>query len=311
MGKEANYTNVISKLFHCPLCTGNIKYSKDCFICTNKHTFIFNNNILYLSSQFTKKDIQLSRTRWESLYKKETIKKVTLNDALANSYIKSYLKIIKKEEIKNYFIDLGAGLGLMSLVINKQFKKLPILIDFSEDALIKAQKIFKDNKAEGVFIYADITENIYISNASKFFFSSMSLEYFKKIENAFIHLHNALQRNGKLVFILPKISLSTLTFHQLRSGDIPFIPVLRHVYEFIHLHVFRSRFLKTGYNISYSIGFIKKVVERTGFTIIRYGDLDMEYDLRGFKPKIIRVSLKKLTKHPLVSPLVYFEVIKK
>lgn len=302
--------SIVKKLFRCPKCKGSFVLNGSVLECNQcRASYPIKNDIYFINNKLKKKDIKLSQKSWEKIYKEED-KSFSLSEAEKNIYVKAYLKFVKKEDIKEYFVDLGSGLGLMALVVSKKFRKIPILIDFSPQALFLSKKIFEKNKVKGIFICADVTSDIYKENSFQYFFSSMSLEYFKNLTSAFKLLNKALSKNGKLTFIIPKISITTLTYHQFRSGDIPDLPIIRSIYEIIHLKLLKGRRLKTGYNVSYRIGKIKKVAVETGFNISQYGDLKMNYQLAFIKSRLLKKLGLLLVKNSWFSPLMFF-VIKK
>ena len=301
MQKNTKDISTVVELFQCPKCEGELSGFVTKLICVHcKNVYPIKNGIIFLKSNF-KSDVKLSYGKWKKLYLSEKKKAVTLKDAEQNSYIKAYLRFMKKGDMNGHFVDLGAGLGLMSLVVAKRFGKIPILIDFSSAALHEAQSIFKQNNARGIYICADITDPIYKKSAIGYFFSSMSLEYFKDIRSALELLYRSLTQNGMLLCVIPKVSLTTLTYHQFRSGDIPDVPFVKEVYEFLHLKIFKSKFLKTGYNISYRKSKIEKMLKGIGYKIIHSGDLQMSYQfaLLPFGKNLAQ----SVVGHPWFSPL--------
>jgi len=300
----------IIQTFVCPTCGGKLFFHDSAFICACSKRYPIKNDIVLLNKKISRDDVKLSLRSWNKLYRKQNKINISYQEALQNSYIQAYLHFVKKHMINDYFIDIGAGSGMMALVVNKLYKKNPILIDFSLDALFEAKENFKSNKANGIFVCADITQNIFKKNSNQFFFSAMSLEYFKNLEEVFDHLHTALVKRGRLVFIIPKISLSTLTYHQLKSGDIPHVFGLKHLYEFIHLKILRGRYLKTGYNLSYTISRIKKMVTKSGFKIIYAGNLIMDYQFNSISNQMIKSLFKYIVKFSLFNPLMVFVIEK-
>lgn len=300
----------ITHTFVCPACGGKLFFHDSIFICSCRRKYPIKNGIVLLNKKISRDDVRLSLRSWNRLYRKQGNRNITYQEALHNSYIQAYLHFVKRNMIRDYFIDIGAGNGMMALVVNKLYKKIPILIDFSLDALLEAKENFRSNKADGIFVCADITQGIFRKNSNQFFFSAMSLEYFKNLEEVFDHLQIALVKRGRMVFIIPKISLSTLTYHQLKSGDIPHVFGLKHIYEFIHLKVLKGKYLKTGYNLSYTISHMKKMVTKSGFKVIYAGDLIMDYQFNSISNKMVKSLFKYISKFSLFDPLMIFVIEK-
>ncbi len=137
----------------------------------------------------------------------------------------------------------------------------------------------------------------------------MSLEYVKDTQKALHESFRVLKPNGKIVAILPVVSLTTLSYHQLR-GDIPNVPVLRNIMEFVHITVLKGKYMHYGYEQSFTVQSLRNSFAKAGFIVNKIDFFDTNYSLE-FIPSTIRTHAKNLLRHKIFWPLVYVEAVKR
>lgn len=250
-------------------------------------------------------DVILSQKRWEAIYKADKLKNY-INDPIIVSY-KKFLDRYRDGFKRGIFLDLGCGIAYVSSLLAKEGVSV-LGIDISKEAILKSQTLFKKNKLNGKFIQGDLLSLPLMDNSVSFIYSCMSLEYVKDTQKAINEVYRVLKPNGRMVAILPVISLTTLTYHQLR-GDIPNIPFIKQFFELIHIKILKGKYMHYGYEQSFTASMLRRLFRNAGFTVKTIDYFDMHYPL-VFIPKIIRSYFQKILKHRLFWPLVYVEAEK-
>lgn len=250
-------------------------------------------------------DVILSQKRWEVIHKSQKIRNLS-NDPTISSY-KAFLNIYKNDLKKGIFLDLGCGIAYVSSLLAKEGVEV-LGIDVSKEAIFKSKDLFKRNKLPGKFIEADLLNLPLKSNSVNFIYSCMSLEYVKDTQKAVDEAYRVLRKNGKIVIIVPIISLTTLTYHQLR-GDIPNLPYIKNFMEWFHIKVLKGRYMKYGYEQSFTRKGLERIFKNSGFKINKVGYFDMHYPI-AFIPSFIRPFIKKILRYRIFWPLVYIEAVK-
>ena len=254
-------------------------------------------------------DVALSKKRWEGIYKKTSWndKQDYHTDPTIRSY-KRFLDRYKKYYNEGTFLDLGCGIAWTTAVLAKEGINT-VGIDISSEAIQKSKAIFKKDGLKGRFIQADLLA-LPLKNASvDFIYSCMSIEYVRDTQKAVDEAFRVLKPNGVMVAIVPTVSLTTLTYHQLR-GDIPQIPIIKQLMEWLHLKVLKGKYMQYGYEKSFTPSHLRSLFLHSGFHIKKIDYFDMHYPVT-FVPLIIRPFAQKLLKYRLFWPLVFVEATKK
>lgn len=253
-------------------------------------------------------DVILSQKKWEQMYRQEAWS--NNNNYQKDPTILAYKRFLEKykEKFSNgVFLDLGCGVAWTSALLAR--KGVSILgIDISSEAISKSKALFKKEKLKGKFLQANLL-NLPLKNESvSFIYSCMSLEYVRDTQKAVNEACRVLKRKGTIVAILPVISLTTLSYHQLR-GDIPNLPMLRPLMEWLHINVLKGKYMHYGYEQSFTPALLQKVFTHSGFIVKNIAYFDGYYPI-AFVPLIIRPYMQRLLKYRLFWPLVYIEAIK-
>lgn len=250
-------------------------------------------------------DIILSQKRWEAIYKADKLKNY-VNDPIIASY-KKFLDKYRKDFKKGIFLDLGCGIAYTSSLLAKEGVCV-LGIDLSNEAILKSRALFKKNNLKGKFIQADLLQLPLKDHSIEFIYSCMSLEYVKDTQRAVKEAYRVLKKGGKCVVIVPVISLTTLTYHQLR-GDIPNLPIIKQIFEWFHITLLKGKYMHYGYEQSFTASLLKTLFKKAGFTLNSVDYFDMHYPI-SFVPRIIRPYFQKVLKFRPFWPLMYIEVRK-
>ena len=250
-------------------------------------------------------DVLLSEDRWEKIYKSHRLKSFT-KDPTVLSY-KRFLDKYKSDLRKGIFLDLGCGVAYLSALLAKEGVDV-LGVDISKEAIEKSKGLFKKNNLKGNFIEADFL-NLFLKDESiNFVYSCMGLEYVRDTQQAIGETFRVLKKGGKIVAIVPVISLTTLTYHQLR-GDIPDLPIIKNLMEFIHVKLLKGKYMHYGYEKSFTPRGIRNMFLKSGFKVSKIDYFDMYYPI-AFMPKAIRPHFQKILKYRPFWPLIYIEARK-
>lgn len=292
----------------CPVCNESLIKDRNLLTCSScEKSYFQNDNVIDFIEPKLSADVLFSKQKWEEIYRSKKVYKSDYKiDPTILSY-KSFLDKYKREIKRGIFLDLGCGVAWISALLAKNGVRV-IGLDISRKAIIRSRALFKREKLDGSFLKADLLSLPFKDNVIKFIYSCMSLEYVRDTQAAINEAYRVLKVNGTMVAILPTISLITLTYHQLR-GDIPNIPIIKQIFEFMHIKIFKGRYMQYGYEQSFSPELLKKMFLNAKFKINKIDYFDIHYPI-PFIPKIIRVYFQKILRYRLFWPLMYIEVSK-
>lgn len=299
---------LLSSNLQCPFCRNDVivkKQSVSCTTCSGSFPVI--NSVPFFSPQASASDIALSQKRWDGLYKDERITSSSpMTDKTVASYVSFLMPYLKK--MKKGTLDLGCGIAWTGYALAR--KDIPLTgIDISHEAVLKSQALFHARRAKGSFIQGDLTALPFRDESFPFIYSCMSLEYVKHTDRALRESFRVLEKKGTMIAIVPVVSLTTLTYHQTR-GDIPGIPVIKQVMELLHIRLLRGRYMKYGFEQTFTVGSLRKLFLHAGFTVNTIDFFPMYYPL-AFLPESWQAPARRLLHHRLFWPLVYIEAVKR
>ena len=79
--------------------------------------------------------------------------------------------------------------------------------------------------------------------------------------------------------------------------------------EFIHIKMFKGKYLKYGYGQTSFIGSIKKSLRETPFQLLDIGYFDIYYPVQ-FAPRVIKPFIRKILRFRPFWPIAYVEIMK-
>lgn len=251
-------------------------------------------------------DVVLSKQRWEHLHKKETLRRTIQKDPTIQSYWR-FLSRYKKDFQKGALLDLGCGVAWVSSLLARDGVRV-VGIDISREAINKSKRLFRTQAATGTLVQGDLLNLPFQDARFSFIWSCMSLEYVRDTRRAIEEAYRVLAPNGKMIAVVPVVSLTTLTYHQLR-GDIPNVPLLKQFMEWFHLNLMKGKFMAYGYEQSFTPGQLRRLFESAGFGVNTVDYFPMHYPI-AFVPAIIRPFVQSILTFRPFWPLVYIEAEK-
>lgn len=266
---NADGVNMIQ--FKCPFCGGVLELKrKKCNAC-GKSIKTFGKNIYSFLPEFREKDIRLSQEKWEKLYKKTDRKKILQDfNAYRDLYFQdTYDQVKEAFRLKNcVYLEIGCGEFVFGNLIAKDCK-LVIGVDFSVSALLSARKLMEENGVKNyLLIHADINRLPFADNQIDLIYGGGVIEHFDSTERVVRELYRVLRKGGVSFNTVPYLNLGALTYRQI-WGNIPDLPVLKQIYEFIHMKIFRGKTMRFGYEKSFTAGKLRRIHRKAGFREVR------------------------------------------
>lgn len=301
---EKEYLDVIV----CPVCKEEIVIKENKIDCTTcKRKYYIRNGIPVLLPDALPIGSSISKEKWGSLYGKHKLNRnYKTNETLVS--MDNFLLKYKKFYSKGIFLDLGCGITWTGAMVAKRGASV-LGIDISYEGLYKSKLLFSQEKLKGFFVQGSFLHLPFKDNSVQFIYAGLSvLEYEKDMVDALLESYRVLKPGGKMVGTFPVASLTTLTYQQLR-GDVPNIPIIKPIAEFVHVKLFKGKYLRYGYGQTSFIGHIKKNFSKTNFKVLDIGCFNTFYPI-NFVPSILKPLVRRLLKSRPFWPVAYIEVVK-
>lgn len=224
----------------------------------------------------SKNNLVNNQQNWEEFYRKKFNKKNVLKEY--NYYKENILQdtldqIFKvwKPKRDDIYLEIGCGPCFLGLEIAKRTNVQVIGIDFSPSALKVAKYLFKREKIKNSkFILADITNIPLPNNSVNIVFGGGVIEHFEDVQEIINEIYRILRKGGIAYNTVPLLNIGSLTYRQL-WGNIPYIPVIRNIFEFIHIKILKAKHLRFGFEFSFLPSSLISMHKKAGFRKIEVG----------------------------------------
>lgn len=278
------------KLLACPRCKNKLRLSKNelvCSRCSSRYGFLSGFPVLIPGLT---DDVKLSMQKWDSLYRKKLESGEYLKD-LYDYQTNHQPKIVRQIE-RNYkikredvYLEIGCGPGYLGLYFGKK-GAMVIGIDFSIGALKIARKLARIyNIKNTLFVCGDITQMPFVSNSVNLVYGGGVIEHFRDTKIVISELNRVLKKGGVSFNTVPCLNVGTI--YRLRWGNIPNVPVVRQIFEFINLNILRGRHMTFGYELSFLRSTLKNLHKEVGFRKVLIDRFDTYLVLESV-PSIIK-----------------------
>lgn len=296
------------KILSCPQCTSDIEIESENtgLICSNKRCrlkFSVIDDIPVMLPQNLKEDLVISQQKWDQEYRQHhDLEKIDLSGDLELIDALAHINKFKKNR-EGFFLEAGCGPSKVSCLLAKEGIRT-VGIDFSLNALRLSKALFQREGVKGHFVYGDILNMPFKDNVFSFVYTGGVIEHFRDTQKAVNEIYRCLVMNGLTTNTVPYISLST-PYRILRWGNIPDIPLIKESIEFIETNLFRKKFMRFGYEKSFTQRKMKKLFSNAGFKNVKINLFKTYYPLEWIKFKPLKKMLTTVANSRLFWPMIY------
>lgn len=267
-----------------------------CPYCDKKFSILNSNTISLLPESALSEKISLEK--WEKLYQKQ-FKNGNYWEA-AENYQQNYLedtifqlndaRVITPQTI---FLEIGCGLMFLGQKIAKK-AKMVIGVDFSPTALKIADRMFREKGIKNyLLVLGDIQQMPLKEGIIDLIYGGGVIEHFKDTQKCVNELYRVLGTGGVSFNTVPYLNVGALTYRQV-WGDIPNIPFLKQLAEFIHIKLLRGKHMRFGYGLSFLGSTLRKIHKRARFKKVEVDKFEakllLEFAPKQFRPLLIKLA---------------------
>lgn len=301
--------NKLLKILCCPDCKGGLileEKSLFCYVCKRHYKII---DGIPVFNEFSKdgREIILSKKKWHDFYEKFDWEKGRKDYACLNlPYIYKYLYPMNKRDA---FLEIGGGASYLSFDVAKR-GAIVVSVDFDLNILKTAKKHFSDNQCLCYFVCADICRLPFKQDIFNCSAGIGVLEHSFNVLGATQEISRVTKKNGYTFQTVPCFSFNTLINSSLRFGTIPHIPILNHIFYFIHIRLLKGKHMRCGYEQSFTIKYLKRLFRNGDFNKIEIDFYDYNQTLFKKYSKVLSRLCYRLVRCRLFWDIVYIKAIK-
>ena len=305
------------EILRCPECHSSLlEYDDKSIICENcKCSYEVREGIPVFLSEKKSHDINLSISKWDENYKANFDRYIEdIDEHIESRDIKDVLKYIDNfwsHRNNCLYLEIGCGPMLLGLHMARRGHRV-IGIDSSFEALRLAREIFSkklQNNNGALFICADVKKMPLAADSIDLIYGGGVIEHFDNLKGSVSELYRVCKSGGAAFNTVPCLSLGALTYRQL-WGNIPDLPVIKQMAEFIHIGLLKSRHMKFGYEKSYLVSKLRRVFKKAGFSGVDIGYFDCNLKFEFVRNNGLKEVLKRVARNRLFWPMVYVSSIK-
>lgn len=307
-GEAEMSTFNLTKILACPNCLSEVKLRSEYLFCTScRQKFSINRNIPVLLPSFLPDDIRLTRREWDRNYSDWI--KGSASDYYVDyrdNYLEDTLRPIKHllgNKKNRTYCEIGCGPGILGLNLAQMGYNVTG-IDLSLKGLIVAKKLYRKMKTKGSFVCGDILNMPFQDNSLNLIYGGGVIEHFKDTQRALGEIYRVLAKEGSAFLTVPYLSLGALIYRQ-RNGNIPDIPIIGKIFEFLHVKIFKRKYMTFGYEKSFTKNKLREIFLKAGFRKIKIDFFECHLPFNHFKNEIFKRLLRKVAKLELFRPMVY------
>lgn len=213
---------------------------------------------------------------------------------------------IWKPKKTDIYLEIGCGPCFLGLEIAKITGVKVIGIDFSSKALRAAKYLFKKEKNKNAqFILGDITNIPLPDNSVNFIFGGGVIEHLENVQDAIDEMFRVLKKGGRVYNTVPFLNIASLTYRQV-WGNIPYIPLVKNIFEFIHIRLLGGKHMRFGYELSFLPSTLYKMHLNSGFKKIEIDKFTVNLVFEYLPFSILRKIAIHISNHSILFwPIIY------
>jgi ubiquinone/menaquinone biosynthesis C-methylase UbiE/uncharacterized protein YbaR (Trm112 family) len=249
----------------CPSCRGGVRRESTALACQQcgARYDVVDGVPIFAHLESLEPDVRLSRGKWQRQWQ-------GLNwDAARADYATDNLPYIYRHlpppARGQRFLEIGSGPGFLAFDMARRGAD-SVCLDLDIDVLRLAKRNAEASSARISFVCGNMNQLPFRTNVFDVSAGIGVLEHSRSIETTVRELARVTRTTGLTFQTVPYCSLLTLVNASLRFGTIPRMPVLRQLVELLHLRLLGARYMRCGYEESYTYRFLGRAFERAGFS---------------------------------------------
>lgn len=253
-------------------------------------------------------EVKISHSAWQKIYnqnlkqliaQKKEFNKYKLDDHIG--YIKNSYRFSKE----TIYLEIGCGPAYIGEYLMKQYDCYFVGVDFNYPMLLTLKRYFdKIGYKKYLLIHANILNMPLKNGCIDYIYGGGVIEHMQDTRRIMKELYRVLKKGGIAFNTIPAFNLWWITRFW---NNIPNIPILKQIFEFIHIKILNGRVLDKyfGYELSYTINGIKSIHKNIKFKNISGGSFVFTPSPSKVKSVLIQNLYKFVTSNNFFTPVYY------
>jgi ubiquinone/menaquinone biosynthesis C-methylase UbiE len=250
-------------------------------------------------------DLLLSIDRWNEYYRELSRERFEETRA---EYQRDYMQDTMRQflgeidpKAQRRFLEIGCGPGFLGAELARQGYEV-YGIDFCMEALKLARRTYQEAGVDARFAAGDLHHLPLADSSVDMLYGGGVIEHFDDTLGVLKECHRVLAPGGVSYNTIPYCSPFALLYRQ-KHGNIPDLPILKPLFEFIHLKVLGGRHMAWGYEKSFTRARMRSLHLSAGFADVVVKPFMVHLPLLSI-PSALRPLARSLANGPLMLPTI-------
>ena len=265
-------------------------------------------NGIWVTDIHLSKETKISQITWKNIYNQNLKQLQEEKNEFNKCKLADHMKYIEQSYTfskKTIYLEIGCGPAFIGEYLIKKYDCYFVGVDFNYKMLLTLKKYFeKKGYTNYLLIHADISNMPLKENCIDYIYGGGVIEHLKDTGNVMDELYRVLKKDGISFNTVPAFNLWWPTRFW---NNIPNLPVIKQVFELIHISLLKGAVLNKyfGYELSYTLGNLKQIHTSIGFKDIKAGSFVFHPSEKKLKNSLLRKFYMYLTANILFSPVYY------
>lgn len=267
-----------------------------------------NKDGIWISKDSVLNQNEISEKSWKRIYSFSLNKLIREKNDFNKNKLQDHLKYVEssyKFTKNTVYLEIGCGPAYIGEYLMKKYGSYFVGVDFNYELLVTLKKYFdKKGLKNYVLIYGDIMKMPIKKNTIDYIYGGGVIEHLRDTNAILKKLYFVLKRGGVCFNTIPAFNFWWLIRFW---NNIPNLPFLKGLFEFIHLKLLKGYVLDKyyGYELSYTMRDLYQMHRRLHFKEISAGPFVFHPSSSRLGNKILRKLYIMLTSNRLFSPVYY------
>lgn len=270
-------------------------------------------NGIWVTDLLLSEEAAVSKSAWEKIYNFNLKKLIEDRENFNRNKLNDHMRYIDQTysfSSRTVYLEIGCGPAHIGEHLIEKYNVTFVGVDFNYPMLLTLKKYFdKKGYKKYVLIHADINAMPIKNNSIDYIYGGGVIEHLPDTNKILSELYRILKKGGIAFNTVPAFSL----WWSIRCfNNIPFIPGVKQIFEYIHLKVLQSKILEKyyGYELSYTIPGLRSLHKKNKFKNIAIGSFAFYPSEKKLSNKFLR-DLYYYTQTNIYTTAIYYVSAKK
>lgn len=270
------------------------------------------NNNIWVSKSL--KELSSSNEIWNRIYNFDTTELKRLHNEFSVDKLNDLLVFVNQAlpQKKGMYLEIGCGPSFLAKYLLQNSSMSFVGVDFNYEALLTLQHYFDEcsiDRRRYLLIYCDIRDMPVKDKTIDFIYGGGVIEHVPDTDLTLHELYRVMKKGGISLNSVPALNFFWFTRFYM---SIPNVPIIRSIFEFIHIKLLNEKVLNHyyGYELSFTKNKLVKLHSNEGFKNVKVGAFSFHPSRDKLTNKFLFNLFYKITTSVITCPFYFVKATK-